>query len=79
MSTREQVFFARAHCDQYPSGFERMGLAVTSDVQRPFNARPLTEQIARRDGRDAAHKTLYQAKLRGFLGLRAMKWGAQVG
>ncbi len=43
-------------------------------IQRRLKALPLAERIALREGRDAAHKALYQAQLRDSSGLRAMEW-----
>ena len=43
-------------------------------IWRRFKALPKAEQIAIREGRDAAHKAPYQAQLRDSSGLRAMEW-----
>ena len=50
-----------------------------STVNRRFHDLPLAEQLALREGRDAAHKALYQAQLRDSSGLRAMEWVSQDG
>lgn len=43
-------------------------------VMRRFNALPLAERIALRNGRDEAHRRLYQSQLRDFTGLKGMEW-----
>lgn len=45
-----------------------------STVMRRFDALPMAEQIAIREGRGAAHGQLYQSRLRNSSGLKSMEW-----